>query len=595
MTDYPSFLEVKLKNRSVLASGILGVTISSLRRVYNDGAGIVTTKSVGPEKRNGHSAPVIYDWGCGLINAVGLSTPGIDEFVSRFGYGVVDFPLIVSIFGKEVDDFPLLAQKLDSLDFTFLELNISCPNVMDEFDTPFSFSAELTSQITRSVKDRTCKPVIVKLSSNTQDLVSVARSAENSGADAICIMNTVGPGMVIDISTGFPVLWNKRGGISGDAVLPLTVKNVYDVYNEVSIPIIGTGGVSSTGSALQVMMAGASLYGIGSAVYTKGLRVFKDVEEGILEFLHNNHFESSEEVIGLAHKQKKVSFYRIPKPVINEDQKRKNIKFVVSPVKELLKADEHSINTLFFEQQGLSKPAPGQFFMLWIPGLDQKPYSVSYYDENRIGFSLMARGTFSTSLLGLTCGEPVGLHGPLGKSFELQQYDNYLLVGGGIGVAPLIFSASELVKLGKGVNILAGGRTWASINWIIPLLEKIAKYSQIKTFFCTEDGSFGEQGLITDHLQGVIERVCPDFALVCGPEIFIKKALTLFKINSVPGEASIDRMMKCGLGLCGSCSLDITGDRVCVEGPVFHFDYLEKCKEFGNYKRDESGALRGID
>ncbi|MBA7535127.1 Dihydroorotate dehydrogenase B (NAD(+)), catalytic subunit [subsurface metagenome] len=304
MTDYPSFLEVKLKNRSVLASGILGVTISSLRRVYNDGAGIVTTKSVGPEKRNGHSAPVIYDWGCGLINAVGLSTPGIDEFVSRFGYEVVDFPLIVSIFGKEVDDFPLLAQKLDCLDFTFLELNISCPNVMDELGTPFSFSAELASQITRSVKDRTCKPVIVKLSPNTQDLVSVARSAENSGADAICIMNTVGPGMVIDISTGFPVLWNKRGGISGDAVLPLTVKNVYDVYNEVSIPIIGTGGVSSTGSALQVMMAGASLYGIGSAVYTKGLRVFKDIEEGILEFLHNNHFESSEEVIGLAHKQK---------------------------------------------------------------------------------------------------------------------------------------------------------------------------------------------------------------------------------------------------------------------------------------------------
>ncbi len=616
MTDHPSFLGVKIKNRSVLASGILGVTFSSLKKVYDEGAGIVTTKSIGPEKRKGHSAPVVYDWGDGLINAVGLSNPGIEEFIARYDNGSIDYPVIISIFGKAAGDFPDIAQKLKPLNFSFIELNISCPNVQDEFGTPFSFSVELTGAITRSVKDVADRPVIVKLSPNIPHIVKIARAAEDAGADAICIMNTVGPGMAINTNTAVPVLGNRKGGISGNAVLPLTVKNIYDVFMEVSIPIIGTGGISDTDGALQVLMAGASLFGIGSAVYKKGLGVFKEIENGVLQFLNINHFESTAEIIGLAHKSRKVTYFKVPCHKRNQKPERGEKKFhvfpikdilhpirdvehpvqdVVHPVKRIVQSAEGSVRTLLFDIEDLDKPEPGQFFMLWVPGSDQKPYSVSYYDGNEIGFSIMSGGKFSSTLFKLDSGDPVGLLGPLGMGFDLKNYQSYLLAGGGVGTAPLLFAAAELVRSGKAVNIITGGKTWSSLHWIDHLLKKIKAGSNIGLFYCTEDGSHGEKGMITEHLQGIIDRVDPGCALLCGPEIFIKKAVSIFKQNSIPGQASIERMMKCGIGICGSCCVDDTGDRVCVEGPVFKFDYIDKLNEFGKYKRDESGSLKRID
>ena len=595
MTEYLSFLGVKIKNRSVLASGILGVTISSLRKVNNDGAGIVTSKSVGPERRKGHRGPVIFDWGYGLINAVGLSNPGIEEFVTVFEKEEIDFPLIISIFGKEVDDFPELAQSVESLNFSFLEINISCPNVLDEFGTPFSFSRELTSKITREVKERTSKPVIVKLSPSAPNIVDVAAAAESSGADALCIMNTAGPGMVIDTSTGVPVLWNRTGGISGGAILPLTVKNVFDIYREVSIPIIGIGGVSDTDSALQLIMAGATLYGIGSGIYTKGLGIFKEIEEGISEFIENNNFKNSEDIIGLSHRQKKIIYYKGSESFKKKVYGRKDISFFISPVKEIQQNDGGSIRTLFFEHGEGNEPVPGQFYMLWKPGLDQKPYSVCFFDRSGIVFSVKERGDFSRSLLELRSGEPVGLLGPLGKGFDLSRRGTYLLVGGGIGLTPLIFSAAELMKQGKRVDLIAGGETWDSINWIEPLLDRTEEGAHMKKYYCTEDGSCGRRGRITEFLPDVIEEVKPDFALICGPEIFIQLCLPVFKRNRIAGEASIERMMKCGVGICGSCSVNPTGARTCVEGPVFSFDYLEELEEFGKYRRDESGTMQEIE
>jgi dihydroorotate dehydrogenase electron transfer subunit len=467
--------------------------------------------------------------------------------------------------------------------------------VLDEFGTPFSFSQELTSKITRGVKERTSKPVIVKLSPNTPNIVDVAKSAEGSGADALCILNTAGPGMVIDAGTGVPVLWNKTGGISGNAILPLTIKNVFDIYRAVSIPIIGTGGISDTDSALQLMMAGATLYGIGSAIYTKGLGVFKEIEEGISEFLVNNRFKSSEEIIGISHKQKKISFFKVSKSFKNKVHVRKDINFYISPVKDLLQNRDGSIKTLFFEHADGYKPVPGQFYMLWRPSLDQKPFSVSFSNESGIAFSVKEMGDFSRSLLSMKSEDPVGLLGPLGNGFDLSKTGKYLLVGGGIGLAPLIFSAAELLKQGKKVDVIAGGKTWDSINWINPLLNRTEGGSKMKIFCFTEDGSYGVKGCITEHLQDVVEEAQPDFVLVCGPEIFIYLCLPVFKRNKISGEASIERMMKCGVGICGSCSLDPYGDRVCVEGPVFSFDYLETLEEFGKYRRDESGTVKEIE
>ena len=189
----------------------------------------------------------------------------------------------------------------------------------------------------------------------------------------------------------------------------------------------------------------------------------------------------------------------------------------------------------------------------------------------------------------------VGLLGPLGNSFDLEGFNSYLLAGGGIGTAPIIYTASRLVKTGKKAHIIAGGKNRSSLEWIPPLVDKMKIGSDIDLLYCTEDCSFGEPGVVTEHFQKMIEKACPEYALICGPEIFIKNAVTILKKIPLQGQASIERMMKCGIGICGSCCVDDTGDRVCVEGPVFQFDYIDGLAEFGNYNRDESGTVRQLD
>jgi dihydroorotate dehydrogenase (NAD+) catalytic subunit len=596
MSEGFSFLGVRLNSRSVLASGVLGVTLSSLRRVFREGAGVVTTKSIGPDKRKGHVGPVVHDWGHGLINAVGLSNPGVEGFLAEWAGEIVDFPLILSIFGKTEQDFPLVAGRVDALGHAFLELNISCPNVLDEFGAPFSFSPELTYRITRSVKDRTKKPLIVKLSPNTPLVKKVAKAAEEGGADALCVMNTVGPGMAIDVSTASPVLGNRAGGLSGSAVLPLTVRHVYDLYGAVRVPIIGMGGIASASAAIQVMMAGASLYGVGSAVYEKGLSVFREIDGGVAAFLEKNGLSSAEEIIGLAHREKTRVFFRAPQEPVRTARAGPKFSFAVRPVEKILGGEQGSVRTFLLGLGEMAAaprpPRPGQFFMVWLPRGDQKPYSVSRFDGQTVGFSLQARGRFSGELMEVKMGEPVGLLGPLGSEFTLDHEGSYLLVGGGIGLAPLLFGASELAAHGKRVTLLAGARSAASLRWIHEVLGRADGGKEIDIFCCTDDGSYGVAGMITHHLQRVIDDAKPGFALLCGPEPFMRAAIDLFRNNGIPGEAAIERMMKCGVGICGSCSLDETGDRVCVEGPVFSFDSLAGQKEFGRYERDESGTKR---
>jgi dihydroorotate dehydrogenase (NAD+) catalytic subunit len=588
MIEAVRFLGADLENRSVLASGILGVTVSSLRRVHSEGAGLVTTKSVGPDPRKGHPGPVLFDWGDGLLNAIGLSNPGIEEFLSQFESDTVDFPVTVSIFGKQEEDFAALAEKLGRLTYTFLEINISCPNVLDEYGFPFSFSPEITARITKSVKEVCAKPVIVKLSPNTHRLVEVARSAEAAGADALCVMNTLGPGMVIDVHTGVPVLGNRTGGVSGAAVLPITVRNVYEVFREVSIPIIGTGGLTSWQDAVQVMMAGASLYGIGSAVYTHGIEVFRAIQRGVDDFLTQNDIQDFEEIIGLAHRSK-PNYYLTAKVTMTGRNRKRRPGFYVRPVRDILYSPECRVKTVFFDSEGLTPPRPGQFFMLWIPGADQKPFSVSFFDDTRLGFSFIRRGSFSSAMFDLQQGDPVGLLGPLGNGFDLEK-ERYILAGGGIGTAPLIFAAKKLVQAKKEVSFIAGGKDLGAVKWIEMLMGDYCK----GFVCCTEDGTLGRIGMVTDHLHDVIDIAKPDYALLCGPELFMKKAIEILTEKGIQGEAGLERMMKCGVGLCGSCSLDPTGARVCVEGPVFSFSELKQIKEFGNYHRDESGSIEQL-
>ena len=297
-----NFCNKKLTNPVVLASGILGVTKSSLTRVAKNGAGAVTIKSISSDERKGHNNPVIITYEAGMMNAVGYSNPGVVEAKKEFSeLEDVKAPVIASIIGNTSEEFAKVAKDFLSDEFFAVELPLSCPHTPGFGVLAGQSTPEATFEITKSVKEKTSLPVIVKLSPISQNIVEIAKAAEKAGADAINMGNTHGPGMVINIETRQPVLDFKVGGISGPAIKPIAVRCVYDLYKALNIPIIGTGGISNARDAIEMMMAGATLVGVGSAVYYEGEDVFEKINSGIKEFLQKEGYTSITEIIGAAH------------------------------------------------------------------------------------------------------------------------------------------------------------------------------------------------------------------------------------------------------------------------------------------------------
>ncbi len=293
---------VKLDNPTVLASGILGVSMKLLERAVRNGAGAVTIKSVSLEEREGHGNPTVIALEGGLMNAVGYSNPGAEEAEREFrGVGKLGAPAIASVIGKKKEDFPGVIRVLGKCGFSAVEIPLSCPHTPGFGTLAGQDTPEKTSEITREVVENTELPVFVKLSPNTKNIGEVARAAEEAGASGITAANTLGPGMVINIEAGKPVLDFKVGGISGPALKPVAVRCVYDVYESVGIPIIGTGGVSSGRDAIEMMMAGASLVGIGSGVYYRGMDVFRKVCAEMKEWMEKNGYKNVNELRGIAH------------------------------------------------------------------------------------------------------------------------------------------------------------------------------------------------------------------------------------------------------------------------------------------------------
>lgn len=310
---------VRLKNPLVLASGIIGTHASLLARAGQAGAGAVTAKSCGPIPRRGHVNPTVVDWGGGLINAVGLPNPGAEaevrvlrEAKARLsGMGV---PLIASIFGGTVEEFGLVAGIVATTEPDLIEVNMSCPNVGSELGEPFAGSCAGAVAVTQAVKAATNIPIAVKLAPNVPDIAEIARGVVEAGADAITAINTM-PGMVIDIESGQPVLANKVGGISGPALRPIAVRCVYEIARAVDVPIIGTGGVSTGRDAIEMIMAGATAVGVGSAVYYRGVEVFGQILAEIVAWLVEHGYQSLDEIRGLAHRAPAYAIIPTPAPI----------------------------------------------------------------------------------------------------------------------------------------------------------------------------------------------------------------------------------------------------------------------------------------
>ncbi len=300
MTSLKSTLsKLTLNNPTILASGVLDCTGPLLKRVAEAGAGAVTTKSISLKPIEGHPTPSIVEIKDGLLNAMGLPNPGVDEFLDELKIAkVAGVPIIASIAGKSINEFKEVAKRFVNLPDA-LELNLSCPNVKGGL--LFSQDKKLAASVVKDVKKVTKLPVFAKLGPNVSNIAEIARAVEKAGADGITAINTM-PAMVIDIETGMPILSNKSGGLSGTALKPIAIKCVYDIYESVKIPIIGTGGVSNGADAVEMLMAGASAVGIGTAIKKHWLSTFSKINKELDAFMKRKKFKSTKELVGLAHK-----------------------------------------------------------------------------------------------------------------------------------------------------------------------------------------------------------------------------------------------------------------------------------------------------
>jgi dihydroorotate dehydrogenase (NAD+) catalytic subunit len=303
-----NFGGVRFENPIVLASGVLGVTGDSMAQVVRNGAGGVTTKSLWPREHKGHANPVVITTENYMLNAVGIPDAGPEkaaEEIARYR-AAVDAPLIANIVGASVEDYVEMAKLVAGLNPDVVEVNISCPNVEDELGKPMACSltksAEVAGLVKKALTEAGCSaPMTVKLSPNVESIVPIARGVLDAGADGVTAINTVGPGMAIDIDMATPVLANKVGGLSGPAIKPLAVKHIYDIYGACKCPIIGTGGVTTGRDAIEMMMAGATLVGVGSAVWLRGQDVFGKIVKEMNEWCDENGVEKLSDLIGKIH------------------------------------------------------------------------------------------------------------------------------------------------------------------------------------------------------------------------------------------------------------------------------------------------------
>ena len=293
--------KIRLKNPTILASGILGVTKASVERIGKNGAGAVTLKSLCHEERQGNSNPTMFGYDGVFLNAVGLPGQGIDSAIKDFvRLDNLSVPVIGSIYGYKIEQFGEVAKKMASLNPAMIEVDISCPHM--DYGKPYYADPELTAKITKIVKENSGKiPVSIKLSPNVYDIKEIAHAAEKSGADALTAINAAS-GMVIDIDARKPVLANKIGGVTGPALKPIAVRCVYEIYETVKIPIIGTGGVTYGKDAIEMVMAGATAVGIGTGIYYRGIEIFKKVCNEMEQWMKKNKVKNLEEIRGAAHK-----------------------------------------------------------------------------------------------------------------------------------------------------------------------------------------------------------------------------------------------------------------------------------------------------
>ncbi|MBR1579263.1 MAG: dihydroorotate dehydrogenase [Selenomonadaceae bacterium] len=288
---------IKMNTPIVAASGTFGFGEEFEDFVDLNRLGAVAVKCITPKPRRGNDGNRIAETPSGMLNAIGLENPGIGLFI----YDILprlakrNFNIIVNISGSSVEEFAQLARALDRDGVSAIELNISCPNVKDG-GIIFGTDPKAAADVTAAAKRSTSKPIIVKLSPNVTDIVSIARAVVDAGADALSLINTL-MGMQIDINSWRPTLGNVTGGLSGAAVKPVAVRMVYQVANAVDVPIIGMGGIRSVEDAVEFFLAGADVIAVGTANFSDPSSTMR-IADGLESYLKSRGLNNISELVG---------------------------------------------------------------------------------------------------------------------------------------------------------------------------------------------------------------------------------------------------------------------------------------------------------
>lgn len=261
--------------------------------------------------------------------------------------------------------------------------------------------------------------------------------------------------------------------------------------------------------------------------------------------------------------------------------KKFDSRFKILPIVKIIQENEMTKTFVFNYSLG---GKPGQFLMMWIPGFDEKPMSIAFDDGKEFWVTICAVGPFSQKMHELKVGDKVGVRGPLGTHYKFKAGDHLALVAGGYGAAPMYFVAHEAVKAGCKVEFLIGARN----KDLLLYGQKILGLG-VNLHISTDDGSAGFKGYITQVLEKVMSEKKINQVFTCGPEVMMKVVGQVAEKHEVDAYMSMEKYMKCGIGVCGQCAIDDKGDLCCIKGPVMKWSYLKKLPEMGQYHRDAQG------
>ena len=535
------FLGKMLSGPFTIPSGIVTTAAPIIQYFFDHvpQVGVITTKSIGPEPRAGNREPVLSQFapGC-FVNAVGLTNPGAKRSLELLGELRVpgDRFLLTSIFGGSLEEFVEVARLLAPVS-DGLELNLSCPHASG-YGMAMGQDPQMVRDITAAVKAAVDIPVVPKLTPNTPDTAAIARAAVEGGADALCAINTVGPGYTS--AHGHAILSNGEGGISGKGVLPTSLKFVREAAAVADCPIIGCGGASSAEDVHAYSDAGATVVGIGSAL------------------------------VGLTTDEIARYFWQLEADLAGDtDQAESHIRYDIDmhfrPVR-LVKNERvcADIALLTFDR-GIAIQ-PGEFVFLWIPGLGEKPFSALVDDP----FTLVVIdvGLFTHALMDLPPGTGAYVRGPHGIAVAPPSGARIMAVAGGTGLAAVY----QLARDFGNAEVFAGARSAERLYFV----EECQKVAEVHV--ATDDRSAGFHGLVTELLLQRLQSMdAAELASAvfynCGPAPMVHAAEAVQRQFCRPQQIfnAIDYETKCGVGICGACATP-EGLRSCVDGPFIAAD-----------------------